>query len=189
MPPAAKIKKEEIVAAALNLVRENGAGALNARAVAQKLNCSTQPIFSNYASMESLREDVIRCANEQYQQFLENGMKNSDYPAYKASGVTYIRFAKEEKELFKLLFMRDRSMEEIKEEKEELSGLIALVSANTGLSLDDAYLFHIEMWVCAHGIATMIATSYLEWEWDTISAILTDAYEGMKERYKNKGEQ
>ena len=48
MPPKVKITKEDIANAALEIVRENGVSALNARAVALKLNSSTQPIFSNY---------------------------------------------------------------------------------------------------------------------------------------------
>ena len=47
-----------------------------------------------------------------------------------------------------------------------------------------AYFFHLEMWVYVHGIAAMIATDYLDWDEELISRMLTDAYEGMKERYK-----
>jgi AcrR family transcriptional regulator len=186
MPPKAKITKEDMIAASLAIVRESGIAALNARAIAQKLNCSTQPIFSNYSTMEDLRADVMLSAKRLYQQHLESGMKDPAYPPYKASGIAYIKFAKEEKELFKLLFMRDRSREEIKEEREEISGLLQLISLNTGMSLDDAYLFHIGMWVYVHGIATMIATAYLDWDWDMVSTMLTDAYQGMKERYKSR---
>lgn len=186
MPPKIKITKQHIIAASMEVVRESGAEALNARAVAKKLKCSTQPIFSNYSSMEDLKADVMQSAKQLYQQYLEAGMKDPSYPPYKASGIAYIRFAKEEKELFKLLFMRDRSHEEIKEEREELSGLIRLISSNTGLSLEEAYLFHIGMWIYVHGIATMIATAYLDWEWGQISTMLTEAYEGQKERYQNR---
>ena len=55
MPPKVKIDKDDIVKAAVEVVRECGIDALNARAVAQKLSCSTQPIFSNYASMNELK--------------------------------------------------------------------------------------------------------------------------------------
>lgn len=48
MPPKVKVTKAEIVKAALAVVREHGAGVLNARTVAAVLNCSTQPIFSNF---------------------------------------------------------------------------------------------------------------------------------------------
>lgn len=56
MPPKVKVEKDDILKAAIEIVRDNGAGSLNARAVADKLSCSTQPIFSNYASMDELKK-------------------------------------------------------------------------------------------------------------------------------------
>lgn len=58
-----------------------------------------------------------------------------------------------------------------------------MVSHNVGIDVDDARMFHLEMWVYVHGIATMIATGYLNWEVETVSRMLTDAYMGLKERY------
>lgn len=58
---------------------------------------------------------------------------------------------------------------------------------NTGLDKEDAYLFHIEMWLYVHGIATMIATSYLDWDIEFISKALTDGYIGLKYRYCKEG--
>jgi len=54
MPPKVKVTKEAVVAAAVQIVRSQGAQALNARTVAAALACSTQPVFSNFATMEQL---------------------------------------------------------------------------------------------------------------------------------------
>lgn len=186
MPPKVKVTKDDIISAAAGVIRENGAAALNARAVAARLGTSTQPIFSHYRTMEALRSDVISYAHEIYQSFLQRDMTSGEYPVYKASGIAYIRFAREEKELFKLLFMRDRSHEEIPQDVEEVRPILQIIQKNTGLSERDAYLFHMEMWVYVHGIATMIATSYLEWDGEMISKMLTDSYEGLKWRYCGK---
>ena len=97
----------------------------------------------------------------------------------------YICFAREEKELFKLLYMRDRSRETF-DEGDSIKPLIEEIQKQTGLSEEDAYRFHLEMWVYVHGIATMIATSYLEWDLDTVSEVLTDAYVGLKYRFSQK---
>ena len=109
-------------------------------------------------------------------------MQSGKYPVYKASGIAYIRFAKEETELFKLLFMRNRS-EDLIQQGAEIQELIQIIMKNTGLSEQEAYLFHLEMWVYVHGIATMIATSYLPWDWETISRMMTDGYQGLRMRY------
>ncbi|MGN0628174.1 MAG: TetR/AcrR family transcriptional regulator [Oscillospiraceae bacterium] len=189
MPPKVKITKENIISTAVEIVRESGAEALNARALAAKLGCSTQPIFSNFSSMEEIRGEVIRSADEIYQSCIRNEVEQGDFPPYKASGMAYIRFAEDEKELFKLLFMRDRTGEETGNGGEAMENAVAAIMKNTGLDYERAYMFHIEMWVYVHGIATMLATGYLNWDWELISKMLTDAYEGMKKRYMDGKEQ
>lgn len=184
LPPKSKITKEHIRKIAFDLVRENGITALNARTVAKELGCSTQPIFSNYASMEELKSEVIQRADRLYKEYLQREVTSGKFPEYKASGMAYIRFAKEEKELFKLLFMRDRTEEKIPPSSPELENLAEMIQSKEGISHDEAFLFHLEMWVYVHGIATMIATSYLEWDWDLISRVLSDAYLGMAKKYK-----
>lgn len=186
MAPKVKVTKGQILTAAVNIVRRDGIGALNARDLAKRLNCSTQPIFSCYSTMEKLKTDVMEEAIKCYQQYLETGMKNPGFPPYKAAGMSYIRFAKEEKELFRLLFMRDRTGERIDEITEETDCMARLISSATGLSYDQALQMHILMWIYVHGIATMVVTSYLDWDWETISSMMTDVYEGVKQRYLNK---
>ncbi|MBO5295645.1 MAG: TetR/AcrR family transcriptional regulator, partial [Clostridia bacterium] len=72
MPPKVKITKEEIIQTALSLVCENGEQAINARAIAAALHCSTQPIFFNFATMKELQNAVLQAAYERYLLFLKN---------------------------------------------------------------------------------------------------------------------
>ena len=183
MPPKFKFTKDEITNAALNVTRKNGISGLTARALATELGCSVKPIFGLFKNMEEVQQEVLIAANLLYQNYLQEDMTKGKYPPYKASGMAYIRFAKEERELFRLLFMRDRSNEKIEENKEEIKPLMQLIQQNLGISEDDAYLFHLEMWLYVHGIATMIATSYLDWDDEFISKVITDAYMGLKYRY------
>lgn len=185
MPPKCRFTREEIIQAALDLTAEKGVGALTARGLAQRLGSSAKPIFGLFANMEEVQQEVVKAANLRYQEYLRQDMSAGRYPPYKASGMAYIRFAREQKELFKLLFMRDRTHEE-KAAGDELETLLGLIQKNMGLSRDDAYRFHLEMWIYVHGIATMIATAYLEWDMDFISAALTDAYQGLRLRFLPK---
>ena len=146
MPPKVKIQKQEIIEAAVALVRQSGPQAINARSIAAALDCSTQPIFSNFASMDALRLAVVAAADAQYQSYIKREIEKGEYPPYKASGMAYIRFAKEEKELFKLLYMRDRSAEHPPKEAGLSGQLKSLVHNSTGLSGARAGLFHLEMW-------------------------------------------
>ena len=185
MPPKCRFTREEIIQAALDLTAEKSVGALTARGLAQRLGSSAKPIFGLFANMEEVQQEVVKAANLRYQEYLRQDMSAGRYPPYKASGMAYIRFAREQKELFKLLFMRDRTHEE-KVAGDELEALLGLIQKNMGLSRDDAYRFHLEMWIYVHGIATMIATAYLEWNMDFISAALTDAYQGLRLRFLPK---
>lgn len=184
MPRKFMFTREEVLAAALDLVRERGIAAVTARGLGEKLGSSSKPIFSLFENMEDVLQAVMGEANEVYQRYLKEDMAKGDYPPYKASGMAYIRFAKEEKELFWLLFMRDRSHEKKEENREEVKPLLELIQRNLGISEEESYTFHTEMWLFVHGIATAIATSYLEWNEDFISKVLTDGYEGLKARYR-----
>ena len=183
MPPKVKITKEQILSCALAIVRKHGFSAVNARTLAKELDCSTQPIFSNYPTMDVLKEDVLAFANKTYLDYLNESISKNNYPAYKASGMAYILFAKEEKELFKLLFMRDRTQEDQTKHTDDFEVMISMVQQNLGLSEEKALLFHFEMWVCVHGIATMMATSYLNIEEELVSRMLSDYYLGLKNRF------
>ena len=183
MPPKIKVTKEDVINAAVDIVRSSGAQAINARTIASVLNCSTQPVFSNFASMDELRLAVVERADLLCQEYMQREVDRGEFPAYKANGMAYIRFAKEEKELFKLLYMRDRSSELIPETTEQTDKMESIVHNNTGLNGVDVKLFHLEMWAYVHGIASMCATGFVDLNWELISKMLSDAYQGLRKQY------
>jgi AcrR family transcriptional regulator len=181
MPPKLKVTKEKILEAALVIVREGGAEALNARAIAAALGCSTQPVFSNFSGMEDLHAAVVTAAYERYFAFIEKESASGKYPQYKAFGMAYIRFAKEEKELFRLLFMCDRKGKALIPTK-DFDESVEMIMQTSGVSRETAMLLHLEMWTFVHGIATMMATSFLVLDWDLIGEMLSDVYHGIRMR-------
>lgn len=186
MPPKVKITKEDIIQTALELLRQNGDGAINARSIASALGCSTQPIFSNFSTMEELQKAALANAYELYLDFLKREVESGKYPQYKAFGMAYIRFAKEERELFKLLFMRDRTGEDMSPSLDFEASVQMIMKAN-GVSIEKARLMHMESWAFVHGIGTMLATSFLPLEWEIISDMLTDVYQGIRARHVSEG--
>ena len=79
--------------------------------------------------------------------------------------------------------MRDRTTETFAENRVLTDQMEALVQQYTGLEGDDIALFHLEMWACVHGIAVMFATSYLDLDWELVSKMITDVYQGLRHRY------
>ncbi len=178
MPPKIKISKDDILKTTLALTRERGADALNARAIAAELGCSTQPIFSNFASMDELQAQTASCAYDIYLGFLEKEVKSGKYHPYKAYGMAYVRFAREERELFKLLFMSSRDNAPLKS-TQDFDASVDMIMQKNGITRELASLIHFEMWTCVHGIGTMLATSFLSLDEDTISNMISDVYQGI----------
>ncbi|MBE6761743.1 MAG: TetR/AcrR family transcriptional regulator [Ruminococcaceae bacterium] len=185
MPPIPKYTKQEIIDIAFDFVKENGYDALTARDLAKMLNTSTRPIFTAFENMEELKKEIIYKTENFFIKYKKDEIKKQEYPEYKASGIAYIRFAKEEKNLFKLLFMRDRTGEtDVKELS--ISDEINFITKNLLISDEAAEKFHIKMWVVMHGFATMLATGYLDLDFKTISNITSEVYNALKDGAKNE---
>ena len=180
MPRKTVILKEDIIKTSVEIVRTSGPDALNARAVAKALGCSTQPVFSNFRNMQDLMDSVVGRSLELYDDFIRKEFgHNQGYPPYKTYGMGYIRFAMEESNLFKLLFMRDRRNEESSAEDKTFYEVIPLIMKTLNLTEKEAQMFHLEMWTFVHGIAAMSATSYCKWDMEQASKALTDIYQGL----------
>ena len=83
--------------------------------------------------------------------------------------------------------MRDRAGEENAEELRMSQPVEEIMHTTTGLGGEVAELFHLEMWAYVHGIATMYATGFLDLEWELVSRMLTDAYQGLRKQYEMEG--
>ena len=187
MPTKIKITKEMLISAAFDIVREEGFERLSTRVLAEKVGCSTQPIFSNFSNFEELCKVVIELAHEKYLDTINEVISQNKYPEYKASGIAYVKFASEEKNLFKLLFMNESAKKYLSGEK-SWSDSVEYIKDNITLSKAKAELFHLEMWTVVHGLAVMCVTSYCDISEDLVSVILSDVYNGLKSRVEVKND-
>lgn len=177
MPPKIKYSREEVLRAAFDLARTQGAEALNARAIAARLGSSTQPLFRIFANMDELRAEVRRMAFDKFYEYVEK-QGDSDMPRYKRIGMGYIRFAREEAPLFRMLFMCERKKGD-QNPDDRYADVLHVSSEATGLDGDTTKLFHMHMWVYVHGLATMAATGYLELDDELMSSLLTGHFRAM----------
>lgn len=180
MPPKVKVTKEQILDASFRLVRKEGKNNLHARRIAKELNISTQPIFSSFSSMKDIIEEVKKRALEVYHQYIQEGLK-MDKP-FKGTGIQYIAFAKNEPQLFRLLFMDqlNQNYQDIhidNKEKEEMQTY--LIAETIGCSYEKAKMIQLESWIFVHGIACMMVTNTIYFDDTMISTLLTDFYRGL----------
>lgn len=179
MPAKRKIYKEDIINASLNIIREKGMDGLNARKLAKKLGCSTQPIFYIYSSMDDIKKDVLK----EVAKVFDNAMMDSNYDrtVYKDIGRNYIKFAQNEPEIFRLLFnsdYREGAIDFIK-----LTGsskpIFETISKQTGLSKKEAEKFHLKMWLYVNGIANLVLNNTCNFTDDEIDELLREQYISM----------
>ena len=179
MPARRKIQKKDIIQESVSIVAKEGINALNARKIAKKLGCSTQPLFYIYENMDDLKKDVM---NEIVKIFdIEVLKSETGQLEYKDIGINYIRFAKEEPELFKIMF--NRKINEGAFDFIDLTGsaktILETISKQTGMSNEDAKQFHLRMWLYVNGIASLAANQTVEFNDEEIAELLKDQYVSM----------
>lgn len=160
MPPTVRFTRDAVLNAACQLMRREGMEALNARAIAKELGGSTQPIFRLFTNMEDLHRELILYVTRQFQAHAEADMAQSDSP-YIQLCTTYLLYGRDEPELFKLLFMRDRVSEGQYSDQTNFDLVFNIIKKETPLDDETALRFFERTWLFIHGLAVCIATKYI----------------------------
>lgn len=160
MPPTVRFTRDAVLHAACQLMRREGIEALNARAIAKELGGSTQPIFRLFTNMEDLHRELILYVARQFQAHAEADMAQSDSP-YIQLCTTYLLYGRDEPELFKLLFMRDRVSEGQYSAQTNFDLVFNIIKKETPLDDETALRFFERTWLFIHGLAVCIATKYI----------------------------
>lgn len=106
MPRKAQYNREQILSAAYEVARTGGIDAVVARTVANKLGCTTMPIFSFFTGMEELRSAVYEKAKSNCVAYLLEACTYT--PAFKEFGLRWVNYAVMEPRLFLMLFSSDQ---------------------------------------------------------------------------------
>lgn len=160
MPPKPKFTREEVIAAALELVSEKGMSALTARDLGAKLGSSARPIFTIFSSMEEVQEEVKKAAIKRFESYAEKAVHYT--PVLKQVGMQMILFAKEEPKLYQIGFMSDNHNVENFDDIFERLGDVAyqcvdVIQRDYGLSEPDARKLFEHVWIYTFGIGALCA--------------------------------
>lgn len=168
MPPKARITKEMILHTVLDITREFGFEAVNARGIAANLHCSTRPIFTCYENMEELKTDFLKFAFEFYNHYVALYGNAKKVKPCLLLPISYIEFAKEETNLFKLLFIKDMDLDmsgtndfyrEVENENKA-----KVFSDMLGVHLEQGKKIFLDLFFYTHGIAVLTATGKLSFD-------------------------
>ena len=168
MPPRSKITREMIIDAAYEIVRESGEGSLNARSIADRLGCSTQPVLYVFRTMDEIRECVYQKADEYHSEYLMQTGENTSI------WKNYIRFSVRERNLFRFLFQSNAFSGRIQGliDDERLLPVLEAMSAQMGMEVKDVKKVFVAIYYPGHGIASLLANNSMEYDEEEFEAIL-----------------
>lgn len=186
MAPRNKFTREEMIAAAVRVVREKGIDALTAKALAAELGVSTQPVFTCFHTIDEAKQEVYAAAEKMYDSYVQEGLIES-IPFF-GFGMQYIRFAKEAPELYRLLFLTSNG-------DTGSNAMNALQHSQNLVRESLRQMYHIDdmtadryfrdMWLVVHSLATLIVTGGCPYSEREIGYILTgfsvSLYKAIKE--------
>lgn len=174
MAPKNKFTKEEMVDAALQVVRKKGMDALTAKALAEELGISTQPVFTCFNTMDTVKKEVRAAAESVYDEYAAEGLRQ-EIP-FLGFGTQYIRFAREEPELYRLLFLtktEDGNSGAMEAMMHSRAILRPFLEKTYHISAEDADRYFRDLWLVAHSLSTLIVTGGCPYSDEEIGQILS----------------
>ena len=180
MPSSPKIKKEDMLQAALEIIIQDGYAALNIKAVAKKLECSTAPISWQFGGMDGLRQELIPFA-EQYVEDTYYSLNENEFATFEQRGKGIIDLALEKPYLFRFLYMGERRPHlitgfELQPDDSDGINVYKKIADMLEITVKQAMDFAMTMIVYTQGIGTLIA-----------SGIVKDTKENMYRMLHNTG--
>ena len=180
MPPRAKITKEMIVDTAFCIVQEQGIDKVTARSISEKLNCSTQPVLYHFATIEEIKDNVYKKADEYHTGYIMNMEQDYGNPML-AIGVNYIRFAIEERNLFRFLFQSNEFsgfgiLDLV--ESEDICPLLEVLKQELDMPMEQVKKVFITLFIFVHGYASLYANNTMVFDEKVVLEALDNVFLG-----------
>lgn len=182
MPPKPKFTKEEIVAAALELVSHRGLEGLTARELGAALGSSARPIFTVFQSMEEVAQEVRKAAMVRFEGYAADTLPG--IPLFKQVGIQMVRFGTREPKLYQLLFMEENRNATTFDDVVGILGDTALrclesIRREYGLNEAQARGLFENVWIYTFGVGALCATRMCHFGEAELGRMLTSQFQAM----------
>jgi len=169
-----KVTREDISEAALRLVRQCGAESLNARNLAVALGCSTQPIFTQFATMEELRS-AVHARADAYQSAYLTERTVLDHDVMASFGLAFVDFALAEPNLFRFLtsYSNVEDMAQVATSQDCNGQDVDVIRALVATDDESANAVFLDMWLYVSGLAAALVANQIELDRDQVTAMVT----------------
>lgn len=172
------VTREDILSNAFDMAREEGIENVTTRRIADKAGCSTQPIYRIYRNMDELVDAIYERTILFYNDFVSKCDKVDDTP-FVNLGLAYIKFAAEEQNLFRLLFMSKehggKTLFELLNADQDY--VMEQINKARAMGAKDPSGIFMEMWIMIHGIAGMTITNDYDLPFSETLKLLRNSYQ------------
>ncbi|APZ97190.1 TetR family transcriptional regulator [Sphingopyxis sp. QXT-31] len=171
-----------VIAAGLERLAKGDGAELGLRALARDVGVSATALYRHFPDKEALLdaladEGLRRLGALQAQAWLKAG---GGVAGFKATGLTYVRFAHDESALFRLSFTRQ--MVERKEESDGGEVAYNLLRAGVGEALPgvkDPDVAALHAWALVHGLAMLVLDRRIDWDEAMVEKVVGLTFGGL----------
>lgn len=171
MAPRNKFTKDEMLAAAVRVVRKSGVGSLTAQALAKELHISTQPVFTCFGTIGNLKSEAHIAAEKIFDSYIKEGLKEKI--PFLGYGMKYFKFAKEEPQLYRMLFLESNENSTLSGMKHAQDMLRPTLMKIYNINENEANRYFRDMWIASHGLATLLVTGSCPYSEEELQKIMT----------------
>ena len=153
--------RSELIAAAAQLLAQEGPTAFTLRRVASEAGTTTMAIYTHFGSMDELKREVRRKGYGALAGAMAAAPASADARAdLEALCRSYNAFAREQPDLYRVMFM-EAPLDEA--DAQECAGTFATLAAGAQRYLGDGdgTALAMELWAAGHGIATLELSALL----------------------------
>lgn len=180
------ITKDQILTAAYDIVATEGFSRFTARNIASKMKCSTQPIYLEFKNMDDLKAALFEKIETYLRDVVFARVVTGD-PLLDMN-LNYVRFATEEKVLYRSLYLEGHSGEAM---LNQFSHDLFMENINkdpelSQLDTEMKTAIFSGTWIVATGIASLKSGGLINPTDDNIKGLLNDVISSVTKNDKNQ---
>lgn len=178
MPPKPKYSAESVIEACRKIIVEKGIDNLTAREISSTLGSTTAPIFTYFGSMDELIKQVFFSIVDECEGYLLESLKYS--PTIKEFGIRWVRFAKENPNLYEFIFLLRGQTEKLAVEVKHrfalmLEPLVQSLANEYKLPVETCHRIMLKMTIFISGICVSIINGVSEYTEDKTAELIGES--------------
>jgi len=189
MPPRQRITKEMLLEHAFQITEEQGISTVTSRSVAKSVGCSIQPVFSQFPTMEELRQATFDYACDKFVREIISFEEQPDFFARTSKFV--IELAKKKPNLFHLVYLsggfQGNTLLDVMMDFESNQKIVAKMTELYDLESEICKDILLRSCLFLIGIGTMICVNHMDFNDEQIAEMMKQTVSDMVQGAKRGG--